>query len=154
MGALVTGVQTCALPIFALAVLGEAEGVIEAREKGGDFGKLAAEHSVDNSGKQGGDLGWFARSDMVPAFGKAAFELKVGEYTEKPVESQFGWPVIKVDDPRTQPATPFEKARDDIQRQHSEGAVVGLLTELRTKAKSAKKHGRRTENPTKRSKCT
>src|SRR3546814_14409479 len=80
---------------------------------------------------------------MCPAFGKAAFELKVGEYTEKPVESQFGWHVIKVEDTRTQPAPPFEKARDDIERQLEEEAVVGLLTALRAKAKIERSEARR-----------
>lgn len=118
---------------------GEAEAAIKALEGGADFSKLADERSVDNSSK-GGDLGWFSRSDMVPAFGKAAFDLEKGKYTKVPVESQFGWHVIVVDDIRTQPAPPFEKVKDELEQRLAQEAVVGMITDLRRKAKIEKVH--------------
>jgi len=118
---------------------GEAEAAIKALEGGADFSKLADERSVDNSSK-GGDLGWFSRSDMVPAFGKAAFDLEKGKYTKVPVESQFGWHVIIVDDIRTQPAPPFEKVKDELEQRLAQEAVVGMITDLRRKTKIEKTH--------------
>jgi peptidyl-prolyl cis-trans isomerase C len=118
---------------------GEAEAAIKALEGGADFSKLADERSVDNSSK-GGELGWFSRSDMVPAFGKAAFDLEKGKYTKVPVESQFGWHVIVVDDIRTQPAPPFEKVKDELEQRLAQEAVVGMITDLRRKAKIEKVH--------------
>ena len=70
--------------------------------KGGDFVKLAAENSIDPSGKDnGGDLGFFKKGDMVPEFSEMAFSLKEGQTAERPVKSQFGWHVIRVDKVRT-----------------------------------------------------
>jgi peptidyl-prolyl cis-trans isomerase C len=85
----------------------EAEAIIKQLDGGGDFQKLANEHTSDPSGKSnGGDLGWFGPGQMVPEFDKAAFALDVGKYTEQPVQSQFGWHVIKVEDKRAkQPST-------------------------------------------------
>jgi peptidyl-prolyl cis-trans isomerase C len=118
---------------------GEAEAAIKALRAGADFGKLADERSVDTSSK-GGDLGWFSRSDMVPAFGKAAFELDKGEYTKTPVESQFGWHVIRVEDTRTQPAPTFEKVKPELEQRLAEEAVVGLIGDLRRKSRIEKVH--------------
>ncbi|MFN4090475.1 MAG: peptidylprolyl isomerase [Alphaproteobacteria bacterium] len=117
---------------------GEAESVIKALRAGADFGALADERSVDTTSK-GGDLGWFSRADMVPAFGKAAFDLKVGEFSKAPVESQFGWHVIKVEEQRTRPAPPFEKVKPELEQRMAEEAVVGLLADLRRKAKIDKR---------------
>ncbi|MGB8657396.1 MAG: peptidylprolyl isomerase [Candidatus Zixiibacteriota bacterium] len=70
--------------------------------QGEDFGEIAKENSDDNgSAKNGGDLGWFGKGMMVPAFEQAAFSLKVGEVSE-PVKTQFGWHLIKVTDKRTE----------------------------------------------------
>lgn len=113
---------------------GEAEAVIKALREGANFSKVADERSVDKSSK-GGELGWFSRTDMVPAFGKAAFELEKGQYTKVPVESQFGWHVIIVDDTRTQPAPPFEKVKPELEERLAQEAVVSMITDLRRKAK-------------------
>lgn len=71
----------------------EARGRIEAGE---DFGDVAREVSTDpGTAPNGGDLGWFTREEMVPAFADAAFSLPVGDVSQ-PVASEFGWHVIKV----------------------------------------------------------
>ena len=64
---------------------------------GKDFAAVAAEKSMCPSRKQGGDLGWFGRGMMVKEFETAAFALKPGE-TSKPVKTQFGWHIIKVEE--------------------------------------------------------
>ncbi|HUT49919.1 MAG TPA: peptidylprolyl isomerase [Alphaproteobacteria bacterium] len=78
----------------------EANKVVAALKKGADFAKLAREKSTGPSKVQGGDLGWFAKGEMVPEFDKVVFELKKGQYTQKPVRTQFGWHVIKVEGTR------------------------------------------------------
>lgn len=73
----------------------EALGILFDVKHGKDFGETAKAKSLCPSAKQGGDLGWFGRGQMVKEFEKAAFELKAGELS-KPVKTQFGWHVIKL----------------------------------------------------------
>lgn len=94
----------------------EAEDIIKKLDGGADFEKLAKETSTGPSGPQGGDLGFFGPGQMVPAFEKAAFALKPGEYTKEPVQTQFGWHVIKVDGKRQQPAPTFDQVKDQIRQ--------------------------------------
>lgn len=91
---------------------------IEARAKilaGADMGKLAREVSDDPSSSQNqGSLGWFSQKDMDPAFASAAFALaKVGDLSE-PVQSQFGWHIIRLDGKQPGTVKPYEQARDQI----------------------------------------
>lgn len=81
---------------------------------GEDFSALAREYSTDpGSGRLGGDLGYFRKSDMVPEFAELAFSLAAGA-VGGPVRSRFGWHVIKVDDRRGPGVIPFELAQSDI----------------------------------------
>jgi len=74
----------------------EAKKISDQLKKGGDFAKLAKEKSIDpGSAKNGGDLGFFSKGQMVPEFEKIAFNLKVGQISE-PVKTQFGYHIIKV----------------------------------------------------------
>ncbi len=95
----------------------EAKQIIADLNKGGDFTALAKQHSTDPAAQQGGDLGFFKKSDMVPEFADTAFALKPGEVAQSPVHTQFGWHVIKVIDRRVAPAPTFEQARDEIRQQ-------------------------------------
>jgi peptidyl-prolyl cis-trans isomerase C len=94
----------------------EAEAIIKQLDKGADFEKLAKEKSTDGAASQGGDLGWFSQGQMVPEFDKAAFALKVGQYTEQPVHTQFGWHVIKVEDKRMKQPPSFDKVKNQIRQ--------------------------------------
>src|SRR5205823_3367368 len=87
----------------------EALDIVKQLDGGADFEKLANEKTNDPSGKtSGGDLGWFGPGQMVPEFEKAAFALNAGEYTKEPVETQFGWHIIKVEDKRLKQPPAFE----------------------------------------------
>lgn len=103
----------------------EAKAVIDRLNKGENFGALAKELSKDTStADKGGDLGWFGKGQMVPAFEEAAFSLKVGEISQ-PVQSQYGWHVIQLIDRATLPLTSSEY---DQARQT---AFTDYLTKLR-----------------------
>jgi len=77
----------------------EAEKIIEELKGGAAFEELAKQ-SKDPSSQNGGDLGFFGQGQMVPEFEKAAFALEPGQFTQEPVQSQFGWHVIKVEEKR------------------------------------------------------
>jgi len=81
-----------------------AQKVIQRLDKGEKFDALAKEESMDSSKASGGDLGWFTPNRMVPEFSGAVTSLKPGEYTHKPVQTQYGWHVIQLMEER--PVTP------------------------------------------------
>jgi len=113
----------------------EGKTVIADLKKGGDFAKLAADKSIDPSGKaQGGDLGYFSREEMVKEFSDAAFTLKDGETTEVPVKSQFGWHVIRRVAARSG-APAFEEVREQLINQATQETVAKVVEQLRADAK-------------------
>ncbi len=114
----------------------DAKDIIEQLNKGGDFNKLAADKSTDTaSKKQGGDLGYFTKKTMVPAFADAAFALKVGEYTKAPVKSEFGYHVIKVDDKRKAEPVKLEKVKAQLEAKLSDEMANEYVEGIRKKAK-------------------
>jgi peptidyl-prolyl cis-trans isomerase C len=117
-----------------VATEADAKAVIAELGKGGDFATLAKQRSTDPGKDNGGDLGWFSRDDMVPAFADAAFKLTKGEYTKTPVETQFGWHVIKLEDRRTLPPPSFEEAKPQLSEAVSRDAVGAKLKELKAAA--------------------
>lgn len=94
----------------------EAEAIIKQLDKGADFAKLAKEKSTDGAAPQGGDLGWFSQGQMVPEFDKAVFALKPGQYTEQPVQTQFGWHVIKLEGKRQKQPPAFDQVKNQIRQ--------------------------------------
>jgi len=112
----------------------DARTVITDLEKGGDFAKIAQERSRDGAAAKGGDLGYFGQGDMVPAFAEAAFKMKPGEVSKAPVQTQFGWHVIKVEDRRTYSGPSFEEAREELFAAVSQEAMDKVLEDLREKA--------------------
>lgn len=113
----------------------QAKAALERLKKGEDFAKVAAELSKDpGSGKEGGDLGWFAKERMVPEFAEAAFKLEKGQLSE-PVKSQFGWHVIKLEDKRTKPLPTFDEVKPQIEQYLVRKAQQDIIVGLRDKAK-------------------
>ena len=112
----------------------EAMAVIEALEKGGKFADLARKRSIGPSKAGGGDLGWFARGQMVKPFADAAFALKKGAYTGVPVKTQFGWHVILLEDRRHKAPPPFEAKRAEIKAELGQKLAIAEIERLRKSA--------------------
>jgi peptidyl-prolyl cis-trans isomerase C len=114
----------------------EALDVIKQLDGGADFEKLANEKTNDPSGKtSGGDLGWFGPGQMVPEFEKAAFALNVGEYTKEPVQTQFGFHVIKVEDKRVKQPPAFDQVKDQVRSILVREKYFALVKSIRDAAK-------------------
>jgi len=114
----------------------EAKQVIAQLKKGGSFEKVAAEKSKDTGSKgQGGNLDWSPANRYVPPFAQALGKLKKGQLTDAPVQSQFGWHVIRLDDERAAKFPSFEEAKPQIQKQMQQQVVNKLIADLRAKAK-------------------
>jgi len=92
----------------------EADQIIGELKKGAKFEKLAADHSLDGSKSNGGDLGWFSPGNMVKPFADAVAQLKKGETTQAPVQTQFGWHVIRLDDTRETTPPAFDTVKDRL----------------------------------------
>lgn len=116
-----------------VATEADAQTVLKRLKAGEDFAKVAKEMSKD-PGSEGGDLGWFTRERMVPAFAEAAFKLKDGQ-TSDPVKTQFGWHVIQVEGHRTKSFPPFDQVKDQIVRYAVQKAQSDLILQLRSGAK-------------------
>lgn len=116
-----------------VATEGDAEAVEKRLKAGEDFAKVAKEVSKD-PGSEGGDLGWFTKDRMVPAFADAAFKLKDGEISA-PVKSQFGWHVIQTEGRRQKTFPAFDQVKDQIARYAVQKAQSELIASLRKDAK-------------------
>jgi peptidyl-prolyl cis-trans isomerase C len=117
----------------------EAEDKIKAiivrLNKGEDFAKVASEVTEDPSGKaNGGDLGYFAKDQMVPEFSEVAFKLDKGKISG-PVKTQFGWHVIKVEDKRAKAPPTFDEVKGQLEQYVTRKAQADLVTSLRASAK-------------------
>ena len=112
----------------------QAYEIIKELEKGADFAELAKKRSTGPSASKGGDLGYFAEGQMVPAFSKAAFALKKGETTTAPVQTEFGWHIIKLEDRR--PLQPLKRVEieDQLRAAVSQEIGTAYLKELRQTA--------------------
>ena len=94
-----------------------ADSLYKAIQSGADFAELAEKFSEDpGSKKKGGDLGFFTRGRMVKEFENTAFALDVGEVS-KPVKTQFGWHIIKLEERRKREQPPFEQQKDKLRQQ-------------------------------------
>ncbi len=114
----------------------EADAIVKQLDGGAKFEDIAAEKTTDPSGKtSGGDLGWFGPGQMVPEFEKAAFALDVGAYTKEPVQSQFGWHVIKVEDKRAKQPPAFEQVKDQFRSLLLRDKYFAMVKSLRAAAK-------------------
>lgn len=112
---------------------GEAKAIIVELDGGADFATLAAEKSIDGSAANGGDLDFIWPGRTVEPFEKAAYALAVGEYTKEPVQTNFGWHVIKAEEKREQPRPTFEgearRIQQEILAETFDAAVQALRAE-------------------------
>ena len=118
----------------------EAKDVIAQLKKGASFEKLAAEKSIDPGSKgRGGELDWAAPGNYVKPFGDALTRLKKGQTTDTPVQSNFGWHVIRLDDERPTKVPPYEQVKQNLQQQLTQQAqkqaYEKTISDLRAKAK-------------------
>lgn len=114
----------------------EADAIIKKLEGGEDFQKLANENTTDPSGKtSGGDLGFFGPGQMVPEFEKAALALEVGAYSKEPVQTQFGWHVIKVEDKRSQQPPAFDAVKEEVKSLVIREKYIDLVKQIRAAGK-------------------
>jgi peptidyl-prolyl cis-trans isomerase C len=114
----------------------EAKDIVAQLAKGGDFAKIAKEKSLDPGSKEkGGDLGWFPPAAMVKPFSEAVSRLQKGLYTTTPVQTQFGWHVIKLEDTRDAQPPAFDKVKDELRNSLQKQQLEKLVADLRAKAK-------------------
>ena len=111
-----------------------ARTIIEKLTGGADFAEIAKTDSTGPSGPNGGDLGYFARGAMVPTFEAAAFELEPGSFTPEPVQTQFGWHVIKVEDRRVATPPSFEEMVPQLRQNLLNQTLGQILEKLRASA--------------------
>ena len=102
-------------------------------DAGADFADMAVQHSTGPSGPNGGDLGYFVHSQMVPEFADAAYALEVGAVSD-PVESQFGWHLIKLEDRRDQAPPPLAAVREELVLELEQQISSEIVEELREDA--------------------
>lgn len=107
----------------------EALALIDQLAEGADFAELAAENSIGPSGPNGGQLGWFTAGMMVPEFETAAFALEVGEVSP-PVQTQFGWHVLVLNDSREQQPPALEAVRAELIEGLRRARVDASIAEL------------------------
>ena len=109
----------------------EAISIIEKLNKQSIFSELARIHSTGPSGKNGGELGWFAPGQMVKGFENATFALKKGETTQDPVETKFGFHIIKLNDIRDAKPKKLDEIRENIIDQITKNSLANLEKKIR-----------------------
>ncbi len=116
----------------------EAQSVLKQARGGADFAELAKKHSADGSAQQGGDLNFFTKGQMVPAFDQAAFAMKPGEISDI-VTTQFGYHIIKVTDRRPASSVPFDQVsgriKEFLTEQQKQQKADVFIQSLKQKAK-------------------
>jgi peptidyl-prolyl cis-trans isomerase C len=119
----------------------EANEIIAQLKKGAKFEDLAKQSKDPGSKDKGGDLDWNPPGTFVKPFSDALTKLEKGKFTETPVQTQFGWHVIQLDDVRAQPFPPYDTVKQQLQARLQEQEVHKYVADLRAKAKIAPKEG-------------
>lgn len=112
----------------------KAKEIIAELKKGGQFAELAKTHSSDSSAANGGELGWFTPSMMVPPFAQAVAQMEKGKYSEQPVQTPFGWHVILLEDTRDTTPPTLEELKPQITQMLQSRKVNDYLEKLRADA--------------------
>jgi peptidyl-prolyl cis-trans isomerase C len=117
----------------------KAEQLIKKIKAGAKFEDVAKAESTDNSKANGGDLGWFTLTRMVKPFGDAVKTLKKGEMTQEPVQTQFGWHIIKLLDTRDVAPPPFDQVKAQVTKAVIQKELIAYVDDLKKNAKIEKK---------------
>jgi len=115
-----------------------AEAAIKKIKGGAKFEDVAKAVSTDSSKANGGDLGWFSLARMAKPFGDAVKELKKGEMTATPVQTQFGWHVIKLEDTRETTPPSFEQVKQQVSNGVMQKKLQAYVEGLKKTAKIEK----------------
>ena len=116
-----------------------ADTVIKELQAGGDFAKIAKAKSKDpGSAAKGGDLGWFSAQTMVKPFSEALAKLEKGKTTTEPVQTQYGYHVIQLEDVRSPSAPAFEEVKEQVKMFAQRKKLQAYLDDLRKTAKIQK----------------
>lgn len=110
----------------------EAQKLVDELKGGADFSTLAEEHSTGPSGPSGGQLGWFSEGMMVEPFQVAVAEMEADSISD-PVQTDFGWHVIKLEETRIKDAPKLEDVRDEIENALRQKAIQDAIAELQEK---------------------
>jgi peptidyl-prolyl cis-trans isomerase C len=114
----------------------QALAILASLKKGGKFEEIAKKQSKDTgSGARGGDLDWANADSYVKEFSDAMAALKKGQTTDKPVKSQFGWHVIRLDDVRDAQIPKLEEVKQEIAQQLQQQKMADFQTQVRAKYK-------------------
>ncbi len=105
----------------------EAKAIKDEIDAGADFAEVAKEKSTGPSGPNGGDLGWFEKGMMVEPFEEAVVKLEPGQVSD-PVQTQFGWHVIKLNEVRLKEAPSLEDVRADLEAELRQRVVDEAIT--------------------------
>ena len=112
----------------------EAVKVIAELAAGKSFADAAAEHSIDPAGENGGDLGWFVGSTMVPEFAAAIATMEVGAISDEPVKSEFGYHIINLVDKRDAALPDFNSVKSGLTNLAVRRALAAHVDELKATA--------------------
>jgi peptidyl-prolyl cis-trans isomerase C len=113
----------------------EAKKVEAELKKGGKFAKVAKAHTKDPGSKDnGGDLGWAVPSNFVQPFGDAVLTLSKGQISA-PVQTQYGWHIIKLEDTRELKVPGFDEVKPNIEKRLQQQSIQKAIEDLRSKAK-------------------
>jgi len=116
-----------------------AQKVVDRLQKGEKFEEVAKHESMDSSKDNGGDLGWFTPDKMVKPFSDAILALKPGEYTHKPIQTQYGWHVIELVETRDLQPPPYDNVRQRLEQVVQAKKVKAYTDDLMRNAKIEKK---------------
>jgi peptidyl-prolyl cis-trans isomerase C len=116
-----------------------ADAIIKELQAGGDFAKIAKAQSKDpGSAAKGGDLGWFSAQTMVKPFSDALAKLEKGQTTTEPVQTEYGFHVIQLEDTRAPNAPAFEEVKEQVRMFAQRKKLQAYLDDLRKTAKIQK----------------
>lgn len=113
----------------------EAKDIIAKLKKGEKFEKLAEKSKDPGSKANGGDLGWAPPANYVQPFSDAMVKLQKGKYTTEPVQSQFGWHVIQLEDVREMKAPGFDEVKNNLRQRLQQSQIDKMISDLKAKAK-------------------